>query len=98
MMGQERKIEINAAIFPCIMQIGLGKPLPKGSDTETALGLSSALKVPDIMIDLPRGAYLLYLRNLAIEHNILELRLFILPSSTKACICNIPPFYFRNCN
>lgn len=75
MMGQERKIEINAAIFPCIMQIGLGKPLPKGSDTETALGLSSALKVPDIMIDLPRGAYLLYLRNLAIEHNILELRL-----------------------
>ena len=57
------------------MQIGLGKPLPKGSDTETALGLSSALKVPDIMIDLPRGAYLLYLRNLAIEHNILELRL-----------------------
>lgn len=74
-MGNERKIEINTAIFPRIMQIALGKPLPKDSDIETARDLTSVMKVPDIMIDLPRGAYLLYLRNLAVEHNILELRL-----------------------
>ena len=74
-MKTERKLEINAAIFPYIMRIALSKPLTKDSVTETVDIPSSSPEIPDIMIDLPRDAYLLYLRNLAVEHNTLELRL-----------------------
>lgn len=74
-MKKERKIEINAAIFPYIIKIALSKPLTKDSDVEIIDTPSSLLEIPDIMIDLPRGAYLLYLKNLAIEHNTLELQL-----------------------
>ena len=74
-MKREKRIEINAAIFPYIMRIALSKPLTKDSDAEAVDTPSSSPEIPDIMIDLPRGAYLLYLKNLAKEHNTLELRL-----------------------
>ena len=74
-MKTERKLEINAAIFPYIMRIALSKPLTKDLVAETVDIPSSSPEIPDIMIDLPRDAYLLYLRNLAVEHNTLELRL-----------------------
>lgn len=74
-MKREKRIEINAAIFPYIMRIALSKPLTKDSNAEAVDTLSSSQEIPDIMIDLPRGAYLLYLKNLAKEHNTLELRL-----------------------
>lgn len=74
-MKREKRIEINAAIFPYIIRIALSKPLTKDSDAEAVDTPSSSPEIPDIMIDLPRGAYLLYLKNLAKEHNTLELRL-----------------------
>jgi len=74
-MGNGRKIEISAGIFPCIMHFALGKPLSESSNIENVHDLTSEMKVPDIMIDLPRGAYLLYLQNLVAKYNVLELRL-----------------------
>lgn len=66
-------IEINAAIFPKIMMIALGKPMEDNNE-ETLLASIDAAK-PEIMIDLPRGAYLLYLQKIADEKNEKELRL-----------------------
>ena len=86
-MKREKRIEINAAIFPYIMRIALSKPLTKDSDAEAVDTPSSSLEIPDIMIDLPRGAYLLYLKNLRflykgiiIKHNKTE------PTYTKTSL------------
>jgi len=67
------RIEINAAIFPKIMMLALGKPM-KDYNEETLLTSIDTSK-PEIMIDLPRGAYLLYLQKIADEKNEKELRL-----------------------
>lgn len=68
------KIEINAAIFPKIMMVALGKPMKNEENDETII-TSIDEKEPDIMIDLPRGAYLLYLQKIADERNEKEFRL-----------------------
>lgn len=68
------RIEINAAIFPKIMMIALGKPM-KDDTNEEMLTTSMESAIPEIMIDLPRGAYLLYLQRIADERNEKELRL-----------------------
>lgn len=68
-MENIRRIEINAAIFPSVMSIGLGKPYEQSDTNE------DAHKKIEAMIDLPRGAYLLYLQKMADEHNTLELDL-----------------------
>lgn len=67
------RIEINEAIFPKIMMLSLGKPM-KDYNEETLL-TSIDTKKSEIMIDLPRGAYLLYLQKIADEKNEKELRL-----------------------
>lgn len=74
-MENKRRIEINAAIFPCVMQIALGKPLPKDSGVKSVHDLTPEMKAPNLMIDLPRGANLLYINRILAEHNELELRL-----------------------
>ena len=64
-------IEINAGIFPMIMTFALGKPIQKDENNE---GTEIETFEPDIKIDLPRGAYLLYLQKVAVK-NELEYRL-----------------------
>jgi len=68
-------IEINVAIFPMIMTLALGKPIQKGENNEGTEIAPSGTFEPDIKIDLPRGAYLLYLQKVAMK-NELERRLF----------------------
>ena len=68
-MENNRCIEINAAIFPSLMQIGLGKPYD-----QSEADVPEKHKV-EVMIDLPRGAYLLYLQKMADDHNAVELNL-----------------------
>ena len=67
-------IEINTAIFPMIMTLALGKPIKKGENNEGTEIAASENFEPDIKIDLPRGAYLLYLEKVAMK-NELERRL-----------------------
>ena len=45
------KIEINAAIFPKIMMISLGKPI-KGDEINVTENVSADMDSPDIMIRL----------------------------------------------
>lgn len=68
-MNNIRRIEINTAIFPSIMQIGLGRPYDQSSAEET-----EHRKI-EVMIEVPRGAYLLYLQKMVDEHNTAELDL-----------------------
>lgn len=70
----DQGIEINTAIFPMIMTLALGKPIQKGENNEGVKIVPSETFEPDIKIDLPRGAYLLYLQKVAIK-NELECRL-----------------------
>jgi len=74
-MNTVSKIEIDAAIFPKIMMLALGKPIKRGTDdSDTSIApLESAN--PDNVIDLPRGAYLLYLQSIVSERNELETQL-----------------------
>jgi len=65
-------IEINTAIFPMIMSLALGKPIQKDNDGPE-ISPSGTFEA-DIKIDLPRGAYLLYLQKVAVK-NELERRL-----------------------
>ena len=64
-------IQINAAIFPKVMQIILGKPSPKNATNQN---VDSNIE-PDLIIDLPRSAYLTYLRNMASKGDSVELQL-----------------------
>lgn len=70
----DKGIEINTAIFPMIMTLALGKPIQKGENNVSLEIPPSEVFEPDIKIDLPRGAYLLYLQKVAIK-NKLERRL-----------------------
>lgn len=70
----DKRIEINAAIFPMIMTLAFGKPIQKNDDNKSAEISPSEEFKADIKIDLPRGTYLLYLQNVAIK-NELERRL-----------------------
>ena len=57
-MKKEKRIEINAAIFPEIMSVNIGdKKLQE--DTDNVQGIGNVVA----SISLPRGAYLLYLQN-----------------------------------
>ncbi len=58
-MKNKRRIEINAAIFPRIIRLAFGKPLPKDSGVKTVHDLTPEMKVPNIMIDLPKDVNLM---------------------------------------
>lgn len=64
-------IQINAAIFPTVMKIILRKPLPQDTIEQNA-GVDS---VPDLILDLPRSAYLAYLQSMADKGDSAELQL-----------------------
>lgn len=66
----ENKIEINAAIYPKVMSLILGKPMRKEGDNTVGD------MEPELAIDLPRGAYLIYLQNMFNEHKQREIELF----------------------
>lgn len=68
------RIEINAAIFPKIMAIVLGEPI-KGGEMAEIQSTAVDMSISSLMIDLPRGVYLLYLQKIADDRNEKELRL-----------------------
>ena len=43
-MDNGRKIEINSGIFPCVIQVALGKPLPKDAIVESIHNLTPEMK------------------------------------------------------
>lgn len=65
-------IQINAAIFPKVIQIILGKPQPQKVDEDDT---NTQQLEPDLIIDLPRSAYLTYLQSIASEGVSTELEL-----------------------
>lgn len=66
----ENKIKFNAAIYPKVMSLILGKPMRKEGD-----GIVDDME-PELVIDLPRGTYLIYLQNMFDEHKQREIELF----------------------
>jgi len=74
-MKKNNKIEFNAAIFPIVMTLAFGKPIKKNSDDEEIVLELIDKSMPDIVIDLPQGAYMLYLQKIATENNKEELKL-----------------------
>uniref|UniRef100_UPI0040566BAB HEPN domain-containing protein n=1 Tax=Agathobacter sp. TaxID=2021311 RepID=UPI0040566BAB len=73
-MLKEKGILINTAIFPYVMGVKIGKPIPKDLEIES-IDIENSLKEDSIKIDLPRGAYILYLKKIVSEHNEIEIRL-----------------------
>lgn len=74
-MTKKTGIEINAAIFPYVIRLVIGEPIAKELASENSSNVKFDLEMPEIIIDLPRGAYLLYLQKVVSEHNKLETRL-----------------------
>ena len=53
----ENKIQFNAAIYPKVMSIIIGKPYNKNENDSDEM-------VPELVVDLPRSAYLIYLQKI----------------------------------
>ncbi len=66
----QNTIEFNATIYPKVMSLVLGKP-KKTIDNNFANDME-----PELAIDLPRGAYLIYIQNMFDEHKQSEIELF----------------------
>lgn len=73
-MSAENKIEINAAIFPTIMKLAIGKPIPKDSETLDD-DMSAGFQDMNLMVELPKSVYLMYLQKMVSEHSEIETRL-----------------------
>lgn len=65
----ENKIQFNAAIYPKVMSIIIGKPYNKNENDSDEM-------VPELVVDLPRSAYLIYLQKIFDEHVEPEIDLF----------------------
>ena len=65
----ENKIQFNAAIYPKVMSIIIGKPYNKNENDSDEM-------VPELVVDLPRSAYLIYLQKIFDEHGEPEIDLF----------------------
>lgn len=63
------KIQFNAAIYPKVMSIIIGKPYNKNENDSDEM-------VPKLVVDLPRSAYLIYLQKIFDEHVEPEIDLF----------------------
>ena len=57
----ENKIQFNAAIYPKVMSIIIGNPYNKNENDSDEM-------VPELVVDLPRSAYLIYLQKIFDEH------------------------------
>lgn len=66
----ENKIEFNSAIYPTVMSLVLEKPI-NSKDFANINDIA-----PELAIDLPRGAYLIYIQNMFDEHKQKEIELF----------------------
>ena len=65
----ENKIQFNAAIYPKVMSIIIGNPYNKNENDSDEM-------VPELVVDLPRSAYLIYLQKIFDEHVEPEIDLF----------------------
>lgn len=65
----ENKIQFNAAIYPKVMSIIIGKPYNKNENDSDEMVL-------ELVVDLPRSAYLIYLQKIFDEHVEPEIDLF----------------------
>lgn len=74
-MGNDKVIQINTRIFPCIMKVAFAKPRSENTSDKDSHDVLSKINSPEIMIDLPRGAYVLYLKKIARERIEPELHL-----------------------
>lgn len=74
-MGNDKVIQINTLIFPYIMKVALAKPSIDNPSDKGSHDILSRINPPEIIIDLPRGVYVLYLRKIASEHSEPELHL-----------------------
>ena len=70
-MADKKMIEINAAIYPSVMSIYLGK---KEDATKDGFKIQQDFE-PEIALNLPRDAYLIYLQSAAHEKNTKEMEL-----------------------
>ena len=70
-MADKKMIEINAAIYPSAMSIYLGK---KEDATKDGFKIQQDFE-PEIALNLPRDAYLIYLQSAANEKNTKEMEL-----------------------
>ena len=70
-MADKKMIEINAAIYPSVMSIYLGK---KEDATKDGFKIQQDFE-PEIALNLPRDAYLIYLQSAANEKNTKEMEL-----------------------
>lgn len=70
-MTDKKKIEINAAIYPSVMSFYLGK---KENATKDGVKIQQDFE-PEIALNLPRDAYLIYLQSAADEKNTKEMEL-----------------------
>lgn len=68
-MEKYNKIEFNAAIYPKVMSIILGKPV-ENSAAENIKNME-----PELAVDLPRDVYLLYLQKMVNDHKEKEVEL-----------------------
>ncbi len=64
-------IEVNALIFPKVFQVILDKQIPQSQEVD----LDAVNTEPDLIVDLPRSAYITYLRHMASKGESVELRL-----------------------
>lgn len=70
-MTDKKKIEINAVIYPSVMSFYLGK---KEDATKDGVKIQQDFE-PEIALNLPRDAYLIYLQSAADEKNTKEMEL-----------------------
>lgn len=70
-MVDKKKIEINATIYPSVMSFYLGK---KEDATKDGVKIQQDFE-PEIALNLPRDAYLIYLQSAADEKNTKEMEL-----------------------
>lgn len=70
-MADKKMIEINAAIYPSVMSIYLGE---KEDATKDGFKIQQDFE-PEIALNLPRDAYLIYLQSAANEKNTKEMEL-----------------------
>ena len=70
-MVDKKKIEINTAIYPSVMSFYLGK---KEDATKDGVKIQQDFE-PEIALNLPRDAYLIYLQSAADEKNTKEMEL-----------------------
>lgn len=84
-MEKMKKIQINAAIFPKVMTVMLGKEKKRENETGEQINSFSDINPPELIIDLPRSVSLLYLHHISdsTERRLLEQYAYGIPFSDE---------------